>query len=75
MLQSDHHQPAELMFSMTFLSSAERLTIVITKARNLRLDDAKNVPSESTQVLFTVTMCSRSEHLTTKCCMCLIKLT
>jgi len=36
------------MFSMTFLSSAERLTIVVSRARNLRLnDDAKNVPSQS----------------------------
>jgi len=44
-LQGDH-LPAELMFSMTFLSSAERLTIVVTKARHLRLnDDAKSVPS------------------------------
>jgi len=45
-LQNDH-QPAELMFSLTFLSSAERLTIVITKARNLKLnEDSKNVPSQ-----------------------------
>jgi hypothetical protein len=26
----------ELMFSMTYLASAERLTVVITKARNLK---------------------------------------
>ena len=45
-LQNDQ-QPAELMFSMTFLSSAERLTIVVTKARNLKLnEDAKSVPSQ-----------------------------
>ena len=31
----------EIMFSLAYLPSAERLTVVIMKARNLKADDTK----------------------------------
>lgn len=37
----------ELMFSLTYLSSAERLTVVMTKARNLRHPDETKTSSAS----------------------------
>lgn len=43
----------DLMISMSYLPSAERLTVVVIKARNLRVfDDTRNSSGE-TDVLFT----------------------
>lgn len=40
----------ELMFSLSYLPTAERLTIVVVKARNLKLDAEQ--PSEAVQSVF-----------------------
>jgi len=43
----------ELMFSLSYLPTAERLTIVVVKARNLKLDGDQPAP-ESTETVHSV---------------------
>ena len=47
-------QWGELMFSLSYLPTAERLTIVVVKARNLKLDiqDAQGTTQHEVQSVF-----------------------
>lgn len=37
----------ELMFSLSYLPTAERLTVVVVKARNLHISDEQNKPQRN----------------------------
>lgn len=55
----------DLMISLSYLPSAERLTVVVIKARNLRVfDDTRNSSGESTHVFVRISiktlLCHRS---------------